>query len=714
MVKRRLATISTEEVPTVPRRTPTPRASLETLFRPKSVAVVGASPTHMFARQSLENFSIMGYPGELGAVNPKYDEILGYPCAPNLSSLPFVPEAVLVGVNRNLVVPVVEEAAELGVKAVVVFAIGFAEIGDEGLARQARMVDVARDAGMALIGPNCQGVINFVDRTPMYMGYTHQYEPGRVALISQSGSVTTAVANNKRGVRWSNVLSVGNEAVTDGADLLGYFVDDPHTDVICMFIETVRDPERFFAECDRARAAGKPVIALKSGRTEAAAAAATAHSGALAAPDRLVDALLARHGVLRTESIEELLETAIALQSKRLPKGRRVAAMTASGGQIELILDQTGPLGFEHPTFEGDIAARLRSQLPDFLDVKNPLDWWGVDDMYQGYRDLLETIVSDPEIDIVVSATDFSYHPTGQERDSSQLTSAIELAQDTDKVIVVLDTVDGSVPKEIAEDALAQGVLALSGVPVGLRALRHLADFAEQPPAEAEPADIDGQHVETFLSQHPHAVAGLPALELLNAAHVAVPATRLAANEDEAAAVAADIGFPVALKSGDPLLLHKTESGALLLGLRDEEAVRAGARQILAAGAESVLVQQQLVGGVELILGLDTHPELGTFVLVGLGGIWTEVMNDVAIRPVGLREGEAEQMLRSLRGFGLLDGARGTAPVDIAAVVRAIESVDSIGRSFGHRIRSLDINPLIVSAEGAVAVDALVVPLEAS
>lgn len=668
---------------------------------------MGASPTHQFARQSLENFSIMKFPGQVAAVNPKYEEIIGFPCAPNLSSLPFVPEAVLVGVNRNLVVPVIEEAASLGVKAAVVFAIGFAEIGDEGRARQERMVQVARDAGMALIGPNCQGLINFVDRTPMYMAYTHEYEPGRVALISQSGSVTTAVTNNKRGVRWSSILSVGNEAVTDSADLLGFFVDDPATDVITLFIETVRDPERFFVECDRARAAGKPVIALKSGRTEAAAVAATAHSGALAAPDRLVDALMKRHGVLRVDSMEELLETAIALQSKRRPHGRNVAAMTASGGQIELILDQTGPLGLVYPPFEGEIATRLRDQLPDFLDVKNPLDWWGIDDMYGGYRDLLATILDDPAIDIVVSATDFSFHPTGSERDSSQLASAFALAGDSDKVIAVLDTVDGSVPAEIAEDALDRGVLALSGVAVGLRALEHLVSFAEPLPAPASRREIDVAGLGDWLTANPRSTAGLPALEFLASAGLQIPQTQVAADEDEAARVAATFGYPVAMKSADPHLLHKTESGALVLGLRDEAAVRTAARSL---GGAPVLVQEQVDAGVELILGLETHPELGTFVLVGLGGIWTEVHDDVSIRPIGLREGEAEQMLRSLHGFRLLDGARGSTPADLPTLVHAIEVVDALGQALGERLQSIDINPLIVSGSRAVAVDALVVP----
>jgi acyl-CoA synthetase (NDP forming) len=659
----------------------------------------------------LENFAAVGYSGQVAAVNPKYDEILGYPCAANLKSLPFLPEAVLVSVNRNLVVPVIEEAAELGIKAAVVFAIGFLETGEDGGARQARLVQAARDGGMAVIGPNCQGMISFVSPTPLYMGSVKPYEAGRVALVAQSGSVTTSLTNNKRGVRWSHIVSAGNEAVTDSADLLGYFVDDPATDVICLFIETVRDPERFFAECDRARETGKPVVVLKSGRTAAGAAAATAHSGALAVPDRLVDSMMRRHGVLRVDSLEELLETAIAVQSRRRPRGRRMATATGSGGQIELILDQTGPLGLVHPTFGPEASAGLRELLPDFLNVKNPLDWWGMDDYQNRLPKLVKTVIDDPQIDILLTVSDFTHYPTGDDEDEDgQLASSLDLAQQTDKLVVLLGSVDGAVPPATAESTLEAGVLTLSGLPVGLRALAHLVGFSTPLPPAAPHRAIESERIRALLSERSRPTGGLPALEILTAAGLAIPDSRLARDEDTAVELGGQIGYPVALKSGDPDLLHKTESGAVVLNLADEAAVRAAAGKLLADGAESLLVQEQIPHGAELILGLERHPELGMFVVVGLGGIWTEVIDDVVFRPVGLREGEAEDMIRTLRGFQVLDGARGSAPIDLKALVGAIEIVDAIGQEFGDDLQSLDINPLIATSSGVVAVDALVVP----
>jgi acetate---CoA ligase (ADP-forming) len=692
-------------------RPATPRSSLEKLFRPAAVAVVGASPTNEWGRAALENLPRLNYPGKVAAVNPKYEEVLGFPCAPTLGLLPFLPDAVLVCVNSDRAVSVVEEAAELGVKAAVVWAIGFAEVGESE--RQDRLADAARAGGMALIGPNCIGLMSFTYPTPLYMDTVHPYQAGRVALISQSGSVLIALTNNKRGVRWSHIVSVGNEAVTDSADLLSYFVDDPATSVICMFLETIRDAERFFAECDRARQAGKPVVILKSGRTPAGAAVATAHSGALALPDRLIDALMRRHRVLRVETLDELLETAIAVQSPRRPRGRNLATVAGSGGIIELILDQAEPLGLAHPAFGPECSGRLRELLPGFLDVKNPLDWWGMDDVEVRYPQLLDAIAHDQGTDIVLSIGDHSFYPTGHGDDRYQFSEAQEAVAREGKVVVMLDPVDGCVPPEEAENMLEKGIISLSGVAVGMRAVRNLVSFSEPIPPEDEPAQIDTSRLASLLTDGAQPTGGLPALEILASAGFPVAETRIAANECEAVEAANQIGYPIVLKSADPNLLHKTEAGAVILNLRTDGDVQQAARRILSGPADSILLQRH-TAGAELILGLETHPQLGTFLLVGLGGIWTEILDDVSIRPIGLRKGEAEDMLRSLRGSPLLYGARGNPPVDIASLVSAINTLDAVGRELGKQLQSVDINPIIATPNGVTVVDAVIVPAATS
>jgi acyl-CoA synthetase (NDP forming) len=652
----------------------------------------------------------MGFAGPVGAVNPRYDEVLGYPCAPDLSSLPFVPDAIFVGVTRDRVLPVVEEAAALGVKGVVVLAIGFADGGPQGQALQTRITEVARAADVALLGPNCQGLINFHHPHALYMDRVEATRPGAVALMAQSGSVATALTNNKRGVRWSHVVSCGNEAVVDSADLLGYFVDDPHTRVVCAFLETVRDPERFFRECDRARELGKPVIVVKSGRTEAARAAAVAHSGALAMPDRLVDARFRRHGVLRVDTLDELLETAVAMQTRRRPQRPNMAALTASGGQIQLVLDDAASTGLVLPTLGPAASQRLRELLPEFLEASNPLDYWGTEDLERRYPELVAAMAEDPQVDIVVSVGDFTIGPTGPEdRATPQLHAALELADRTDALHVVLDAVGGTAPAEQVERALESDVVVLSGLHEGLRALERLVTFSRPLPSPATEHRIPLAEIAGALSALAGtATSGLPALDLVAALGIPVARSEIARDGAAAAQIAEKLGFPVAVKSADPHLLHKTEAGALALGLADAAAVRAAALRV--AGGGPVLVQEQVPAGVEMIVGVQNDAELGAFVLVGLGGIWTEILDDVVIRAAGLRDGEAAEMLRELRGYALLAGARGSDPVDLGAVIEVIERLDQLATAHAGLLESVDLNPVIATPTGVVAVDAVVVP----
>lgn len=693
----------------MPSRPSTPRDSIKKLFEPESVAVIGASPTNQWSRQGLENFKSAGFSGPVGAVNPRYTDILGYPCAPSIADLPFVPDAVLVSVNNSRVVDVIQDAADSGVKAAVVLAIGFAEIGGEGKVRQEELVRVARNADMAVLGPNCQGLVNFVHRTPLYMGPVSEYEAGSVALMSQSGSVTTALANNVRGIRWSHVVSLGNEAILDSADLLGYYLDDPSVSVVSAFLETIRDPERFFAECDRAREMGKPVVVLKSGRTEAAQKAAMAHSGALSAPDRLVDALFRRHGVIRVDSMEELLETTIAVQSSKRPSRGNLVSMTASGGQIELVLDETARTSLEHVPFSQDTKSSVRSLLPDFLDTTNPLDYWGMDDLDQNFTPLVKVVSEDDSCDVVVVVSDFAHGPTGGGGGVRQRESAAAVASESEKLVVVLDTVDGTVPAVDVESSLDDGVLLLSGLREGLRAIENLVSLSKPVSAAMSPRRFDVKAARSIIDAAPASFSGAPALALLDAVGITTPQMDDASDADEAVAVAERLGYPVVIKLGDPTALHKTESGGVHLNIRDDDAVRRSVAALGESGSKEFLIQQQVGGGVELLMGIQSDADLGMFILVGLGGIWTEVFDDVAIRPVGLRVGEAADMLETLRGYPLLTGVRGTPPVDLSAVVDAIERLDAFAVKFGGTFDSVDVNPLIALPDRAVAVDCLVV-----
>ncbi|MFI5270265.1 MAG: hypothetical protein ACHQ7M_23035, partial [Chloroflexota bacterium] len=342
-----------------------------------------------------------------------------------------------------------------------------------------------------------------------------------------SGTVTNAIANNTRGVRFSHIVSCGNEAVVGCEDLLAYYLDDPNTKLVLAFLETIRRPDQFFAECDRAYGLGKPVVVLKSGRTEAARDAATAHSGALAIPDRLIDELFRRHKVARVDSMEELLETAIAL-SGPLPQGPGIACTTGSGGLVELLLDAASQAGVRFPAFAPETVARLRTILPDFLGTRNPLDVWGTPDLDTNYAAILEIIAGDPNVHAILPAVETNHWPTGAPDSGGSwsyapkdpLSAVTALRACTDKVVGLLGCVDGSVTPDIVDDLASKGILMLSGMYEGLRALERASAYAQPLPPKLPSSPSRVATGEGWGEGTP--TSGLPALELVKAIGIPV------------------------------------------------------------------------------------------------------------------------------------------------------------------------------------------------
>lgn len=683
-------------------------SSLKRLLSPKSIAVVGASPSGR-ARDVLENLRRFAFTGHVACVNPKYDEVGGYPCVPTLSEVPFEPDVVYVGVATERVVPLVEAAAEKGAGGAVIPAFGFAEQGDEGRERQRRLVEIAVGAGMAVVGPNCQGYINFTEPVGLYTPLIDSYRAGRVAAVSESGSVLMALVNNTRGVRWSHAVSSGNEAVTDAADFAKVFVDSSDVDVVCAYLETVRRPQAFFDVCDHARANGKAVVVCPVGRSRAAQTNAFAHSGALALPHHLLVAALKDAGAIVVTSIDQLLETAVALQSPRKPSGNRVAVMAASGGQIELMLDNVTGSGLKTADLSSSTTEILSGLLPPFLHAGNPLDFWGVTDPESAVPALASAMAADPEVDIIVQVASFSSGPVGDyNRASRALRSAREVVGTSDKVFAVLSEVGGAPPPEEVERGITEGIAVLSGFGEGLRALGHLVEMTKPLPSRRARSDELRDVAEAWRTSRSAVLGGGSALELMQASGFDVARYLVVSTADEAVDAAAKLGFPVVLKVADDDIAHKTEIGGVVLNVSTESMLRESATDLLRR-ATTLMVQEQVSGGHELILGIKSEPPLGSFVLVGLGGIWAEVIGDVQVRPVGLREGSASEMVRSLRAFDVLDGARNRERASLEHLVRAVERLDQLALALGEGLDSIDINPLVVSADRAIVVDALFV-----
>lgn len=682
-------------------------SAVDAMLAPASIAVVGAS-TSGRGLTLVQNLRTFQFPGPVACVNPKYNEILGYPCYPSVENIPFTPEAIVVAVARHGVNTVLEQAARKGVRGAVVFALGFGEADEAGRGMQEVLVTAAHDAHMVVIGPNCQGLINFAKAIPLCLDAVVPYEPGRVGLMAQSGSVTTALINNRRGVRWSHAISTGNEAVVDSADILSHYVDNPDVTAVCAFLEVIRRPAEFFMQCDRAHAAGKPVIVCKTGRTVAARAAITSHSGALAPPDRLVDALLKHHQVIRVDSLEELLETAVAVQSPVHPAGPGMAVISASGGHVELVHDNIAGTGLTMPGFTADTQAALTKILPPFSAPDNPLDWWGSADAENSLPRILQAVAEDERIDIVLQVADFTVGPTGEKmRAARPLRAARKLRSGRHELFVVLDGIGGAPSAPDTESALADGIVVLSGFETGLRALGHLVEYhlLRRAGRSAPPDQISRLPARTIPSLRETA----DALELVGAFGFDRARSGVVQSTGEAVAVANQLGYPVVAKIADTEVAHKSDVGGVFLDLRTPAELSDAVGRLLRSGATRILVQEQIPEGVEMYLGLQSTRDLGTFVLAGLGGIWTELIDDVQIRPVGLSIAEAGKMVRELKGYRRLLGARGHQPVKLDVVAEAIMRLDAVGRTMGTDLASLDVNPVIIQGDRAIVVDAFMV-----
>jgi acetate---CoA ligase (ADP-forming) len=691
---------------------PTTPSSLRRLLRPESVALVGASLSSRHGTAMVANLGTLGFGGEVLPVNPRHREVAGLPCYPSLRELPLVPDAVMIGVAGERAEAVLAEAAELGVGGAVVTAFGYAESGPDGQRAQDRLAALARSAGMALIGPNCMGFVNFAGRAALYLDPVEPYAAGTVSLLSQSGSVAIGLANNSRGVRWSHLVSSGNEAVTGSADLLAFAVDDPQTRILAVFAETIREPERFFAECQRARRAGKPVVVLKSGRTEGARRAALAHSGALAVADRLVDARLTRCGAIRVDTVEELLDTLVLLQAGRLPAGDGLAVVSESGGEIGLIHDELDSRSLRLPELSAATCERLSGYLPPGLPPSNPLDLWALPDAERNFERLLDDLAADPEVATVLATFQEAAGPIiPTDVDGHALRAARAVAARTEKPLALVAPIGGGADADLVPLMAEHGVAVLSGFRGALDAVERATAHARPQPPAAQPPPVEITCLDELLARFgDRPSAGHPALAFVAAAGIpTVPS--MSVNElDEALAAAEQIGYPVVLKLGAPEILHKTELGGVVLDLRDAEALTSAFRTLRGTAAGPLLVQQQVTGGVELILGLHSEPGLGSFVMVGAGGVLAEVLDDVAIRPAALRSGEPEQMLAQLRAHPLLDGLRGSPRLHLEGVVDCIARLDAIAVALGDRIESLDLNPVVVGTDSVVALDAAVVP----
>jgi acyl-CoA synthetase (NDP forming) len=695
---------------------------LDAIFQPRSIAILGASTdAAKIGGRPASFLRKYGFPGAVFPVNPRVGEVQGYAAYPSVAALPEVPDLAVVALAAKAVPDALADCAACGVRAAVVFSSGFSEMGEAGEALQRRVQAIAADTGIRVLGPNCLGAVSVADRAIATFSVVLESampKPGTLGIVSQSGNLGSyaMLLVHERGVGVSRFMTTGNECDVDAADGIAFMARDPATSVILCVLETCRQPARLIAALNEAKAAGKPVLVLKIGASEAGQAAAASHTGALAGSDAVFDAILRRAGAYRVRSLEELVDLGqalVAVGTDRLPKGRRVAVLVASGGFGVMLADAATQRGLTLPSPSAETQQRI-TEIISYASPRNPIDATA----QMGARgevlgEILSVIMEDPCFDTLILLISASlYLPRLRGVFMEALATARRTQPDRVIALCVHGPADATAELGAMGYPCIDGVDAICAVVAGLAGVRELLSTPSFVPAPL-PSLPPLPPVEALTTEH-------GAKQALASAGLPVLPERVGATAEEAAAHAADIGFPVVLKVVSPDLPHKTEAGGIALGLGDAESVREAARAMrtrVAAAApqariDGLLVAPMVTGGTELILGTTQDAVFGPAVMAGLGGIYAEVFRDVAVCPAPVSPQEAEEMLRSLKCFPLLDGARGQPKADVAAAAQAIVALSRFAAAHAGRIASVDINPLLVrkAGEGAVALDALIVP----
>jgi len=674
---------------------------------PRSIALVGC-PSDLTRAGARPLLYLMkhGYPGQIYPVNPRHPEIGGLRAYPTLADLPERPDTVWVGVPGADVVPVLEEAARLKVPNAVIMTSGFGETDQLGVVREAELREIAESAGMTVLGPNMLGFVNCWERVPLTFssaGAVERLVPGALGIASQSGALGGVVANRAfdRLIGVSAMVSTGNEIGVTVSECLEYFAEDERTRAVALVAEGIRDGERFRAAAARLLETGKPLIALKLGRSSTGRRNALTHTGALAGSHEAWRAVARQLGIVEVETFEDLVGIGGFLSRESRVARRGVGVVTTSGGASIMLADQLEAHGVPMPRLTASTVEALGRLLPDYARTRdNPVDVTaGLSEPL--FERVLETLVADPGVDGVVVALTSG----GAER----ARNLARVAQAADKPVIAC-VLGGSVI-EGGRVVLDEQAVGCFRSPVSLaRALAASRAVAE---ARAEQRRNDGSpRRATARVAAPRGYAELAALA--RRAGVPLVAEALVATPAEAARAARRLGFPVAVKVVSPDVAHKTEVRALALGLNTADAVRRAAARILRAvrGAhvEGLLVQK-MVRGVEVLVGVTRDPSFGPLLVVGAGGVEAELLGDTAGRPLPVSRRDITRMVGEVRTLRRLRGFRGEPPADLPALIRAIAGVARLAEMLGNDLTSLDVNPLMVCerGRGAFAVDLLVV-----
>ena len=678
------------------------------IFGARTVAIVGATDRSHWPRNIYANMAESGFSGKIFPVNPKRDEIFGLPCYPDLASLPEPADLALMIVPADAVEPALRQGAANGLKAAVVYAAGFGDGGrPESLRRGAAFRAALDGIGVPICGPNCMGLVGVREKLYCYPhNHLRNMEPGPVALVTQSGGTLSYFTRSaeERGLRFSYAISSGNEISLDMADYIDFLVDDPETRQICLFIEGIREPDAFKAAAGRALAAGKPLIAIKTGRSRKSREAARSHSGAVAGDYAAYLALCERYGIVNCETLEEMIEMALVFRQGRLPKGPGIAFMTTSGGTVDLLHDYCEAEGAAVPELAPATVDAIREFVPADCHIRNPIDT-GAPVGQSGRSSPVEIcrlFARDPNIDMVAWCNNMP----GAARNAGAEDEVKALLASTDKPVISFARIAHQIPDGGLAFQRDTNMPFLFGTRTGVRAMNALWFFAKragrEPPVPGNPkgraADCTGGALEAALE-----AAGVPP-----------PKTARAASAAEAGEAAAAVGFPAALKIVSPQASHKTEVGGVALNIADEAAAVAAAEAMEArlrahdpSAAVEGFLAQEMVTGTEVLVGARDDTLYGPMLVLGAGGVMVELVRDVALCLLPAGEDDVRAMLERLKLKTLLSGFRGAPAGDVEALVVAAVALGEFYLDHRTWLADIEINPLMVrpKGQGVCAVD---------
>jgi len=689
---------------------------LEPFYCPTSVAVVGASQDETkLGHAVLKNLLECGYEGKIYAVNPRGGEILGVQAYPSVPAIPGEVELAVIVVPERFVAPVLEECGQKGVEGVVVITAGFREVGGEGLKKEKELVDIIRRYNMRMLGPNCLGVIDTI--CPLNTSFARGMpERGELAMMSQSGALLMAIHDWAigEGVGFSRFVSLGNKADIDETDLLKLWDDDPFSTVIVAYLEGITDGPEFMKIAQHV-SRETPIVAIKAGTSDAGARAVSSHTGTLAGSERAYEAAFKQAGITRADSVEELFQYALAFAQAPPVKGDRIAVVSNAGGAAIMATDALDRANLHLASFQSETIELLQGELPPGSNALNPVDVRGDADA-ERYRFALDAVLRDENVDGVIAIL----IPQAVTKVDETAQIIADVVHQHDKP--VLACFMGKNLAQIGVEVLREAEIPNYSYPEpavdSMRALVERWRWLQKPPRTAEPFDVDRDQVrKAFVAVRADSrlkVGDAESREIMQAYGITMPQSRLARDPDEAVAVAEEMGYPVVMKIASPDILHKTDIGGVKLNLINATDVRdtfdllmyRARRYMPQANIWGALVQEMVPQGKEVIIGMNRDPQFGPLLLLGLGGIYVEVLKDVSFRIAPIARWEAEEMINELRSATLLRGHRGEQPSDLKAVVDCMLRVSQLAVDFPE-IVELDINPLMVQEEGrgAVALD---------